>query len=231
MPQRKQNKSKRGGKRPNRRNASAKVGPVGTVSVPRGYGSAAFPVALRTKLRYSTFGTIVAGGANTWTETVFRTNSVYDPDYTLTGASPSGFGALATLYNRYRVLSGDWSVTFVNDTGATVNVASIESDTTTSYSNIISATQQGFSKTSALSDQSGGRNQWVWRRRIQPWRVLGVTRERYMNDDGFAAAVSTNPTIVSYLHIGAQSVTSTAQVQTAVIVVFDVVFFDRVLIA
>jgi len=52
-----------------------------------------------------------------------------------------------------------------------------------------------------------------------------------MNDDGFAAAVSTNPSLTSFLHLGCQSVTSTAQVQIAVIVVFDAVFFDRVLIA
>lgn len=225
-------KTKRGRKsRPRRNRGATPVGPVGTVTVPRGYGSAAFPVALRTKLRYATYGTLAAGGTNAWTETVFRTNSVYDPDFTLTGASPSGFGALATLYNRYRVLSGDWSVTFVNDTGATVNVATVETDASTTFSNIISATQQGFSRQSALSDQSGGRNQWIWRHRIKPWKVLGVTKQRYMNDDGFAAAVSTNPSLTSFLHLGCQSVTSTAQVQTAVIVVFDVVFFDRVLLA
>ncbi len=203
----------------------------GLVTVPRGYTAAAFPVALKTKLNYFTIGTLVAGGANTWTETVFRTNSVYDPDFTLTGASPSGFGALATLYNRYRVMGGLWTITVVNDTGATVNVCVVEADYSTTYSNIISAAQQGCSKCGILSDQSGGRNQWTWKRNIKPWKVLGVTKERYMIDDGFAAAVSTNPTIASYLHLGIQSVTSTAQAQTTVHVVFDVVFFDRVLIA
>lgn len=228
MPQKRNGKKNHKGRG---KSSRAVYGPVGTVTVPRAYGTAAFPVALRSKLLYSTFGTLVAGGSNAWTETVFRTNSVYDPDYTLTGASPSGFGALATLYNRYRVITARWAVTFINDTGATVAACVTETDSTTTFANIISASQQGFSKLATLSDQSGGRNQWTWRRNVQPWRVLGVTKERYLNDDGFAAAVSTNPALGSYLHVGVQSVTSTAQVQLTVHVEFDVVFFDRVLIA
>ncbi len=52
-----------------------------------------------------------------------------------------------------------------------------------------------------------------------------------MDDDQFAAAITTNPAIQSYLNCVVQAQTVSASVQLIVDVVFDVVFFERALIA
>lgn len=207
------------------------AGPIGTVTVPRSPGMAAFPVALRTKLRYFfTFNNGTAA-ALAYGEYAFRSNSLYDPDYTGVGSQPAGFAALATLYGKYRVLSADVTYTVVNDTGATVSVVFFQRDTTSSYATITAAVQQGFAKTAMLSDQSGGKNQHTFRVKINPWVVLGITKQRYMNDDQFAASVTASPAISSYFGLGLSAITTAVNVQQQVSVVFDAVLFDRVNLA
>lgn len=166
-----------------------------------------------------------------YSEYTFRSNSLYDPDFTSVGAQPAGFAALATLYGKYRVLSADVSLTAVNDAGGSTSVVFYQKDATTPYSSIINAAQQGFTKVVMLSDQSGGRNQHTFRVRIRPWIVLGVTKERYMNDDQFSAAVTASPAIAAYFGAGLSAITVSASAQFQVSVVYDAVLFDRVNLA
>lgn len=207
------------------------VGPVGTVTVPRSLGMAAFPVALRTKLRYFFTFNNGTGAALAYAEYAFRSNSLFDPDYTGIGSQPAGFAALATLYGKYRVLSADVTCTIANDAGGTTSVVFWQRDTTSSYANLTTAVQQGFAKTALLSDQSGGKNQHTFKAKIKPWTVLGVTKERYMIDDQYAAAVTASPAQVSYFGFGLSAITIAANAQHSLCVVFDAVLFDRVNLA
>lgn len=227
----KNNKQKRRNRKSGRAPRTTRVGPPGTVTVPRGIAEASFPIAIRSKQRYFYQSTVNGGGTNVAGNLIWRTNSVYDPDFTYTGAQPAGFGALATLYNYYRVVGARWHLTIVNDCGATVCATILETPGSAAFTNYPSAAQQGFATNRMLSDQSGGRNQWTFKRNIQPWKVHGVSKERYMMDDQFAAAVTTNPVQSSYLHLVIVSNTTTASVQYNVDVVFDVVFYDRVTLA
>lgn len=203
------------------------IGPNGTLSVPGGAGTAAVPIALRTKLRYFAIGTLTAGGANTYVETVFRSNSLYDPDFTGVGVQPAGFAALATLYLKYRVLGATVNLTLVNDSGGSTSVVMSQKAYSATYANIVAACTQGYARRAILSDQSGGKNQVTFRVKVKPWDCLGVTKERYMDDDQFASTVFTNPVMTSFLSLGIHALTVAASVQWQMDVIFDAVLFER----
>jgi hypothetical protein len=221
---------KKNGRRRNKRQGAHQpnVGPVGTLTVPMSPGCAAFPVALRTKLRYFFSTSNGTGGANQYSEYTWRANSLYDPDFTGVGTQPAGFAALSTIYSKYRVLSATVNLTAVNDAGGSTTVVFYQKPFSTSYSSVVLAATQGFSKKVMLSDQSGGKNQYVFRVRIRPWQVLGITKERYMNDDQYAAAVTANPTGSAFFGLGVHALTISANIQMQADVIYDAVLFERV---
>ena len=183
---------------------------------------------MRTKLRYFFITSAATGAAGLYGEYAFRSNSLFDPDYTGVGVQPAGFSALATLYGRYRVIGARVKITAVNDAGGSTTVVFFQKDSTSTYSNITTACTQGFSKRAILSDQSGGKNQHTFTANIKPWEVLGVTKERYMNDDQYTAAVTSNPTLPGFFGLGYYAVTVAVNIQMQVDVIYDAVLYDRV---
>ena len=217
------NNKKRGGRRRPRKQRK-----TGMVTIPSSPGVAALPTAMRTKLRYFFVTSNGTGGANQYAEYTFRSNSLYDPDYTGVGVQPAGFAALATLYSRYRVVGATVKFTAVNDAGGSTTVIFYQKDSPTTYSSIIAACTQGFSKRAILSDQSGGKNQHTFNVRIKPWEVLGISKSRYMIDDQFASAVGGSPAIQTYFGLGVHAVTIAASIQMQIDVIYDAILFDRV---
>ena len=63
------------------------------------------PQRFITKMKYSEQITTDANG-----QYKFNLNSIYDPNSTGIGHQPYGFDTLATLYNRYRVISCGWRI-------------------------------------------------------------------------------------------------------------------------
>lgn len=213
----------------NKRASAKRQDSVGAaVTIPYGPAAAAFPVSLRTQLRYAAVGTMVAAAAGTTAYQTYRMNSLYDPDHTGVGSQPAGFAAAATLYNKYRVVGLHVKISVGNDSGGTVNVVIFQSPSATIPSSFVSCSQQPYGERYLLADQSGGPNVLQYQKKLTPWSVLGVTKSRYLNDDQFAAAVTTNPTAVSYLNIVLGGVTIAANCQYQTEIVYDVVLFDRV---
>lgn len=218
------NKSKRG-KKSNRRQKASKLA---AVNVPVGSLGAAFPISIRSKLRYTQIGTLNAGAAGSYAYTVLRTNSVYDPDQTGVGAQPAGFAAMSTLYGSYRVVGAKLLFRIANDSGGTVNGSVFQSNSSLAPSSYTAASQQAGSKNFLLSDQSGGKNNITIKMNIRPWIVLGVTKERYLDDDQFAAVVTTNPATTAFFMLYISALTIAGVVQYNLEVVYDVVFYSRV---
>lgn len=71
-----------------------------------------FPNKLKTKLRYVETLTFDAG-LGTYSQNIYRANSLFDPNKTLTGHQPSNFDKLATIYDRYTVLGAKVKVYYV----------------------------------------------------------------------------------------------------------------------
>ena len=204
---------------------------LAAVSVPSSHLGAAFPISIRSKLRYTQIGTLNAGAAGSYAYTVIRTNSVYDPDQTGVGSQPAGFAALATLYSSYRVVGAQMKFRVANDSGGTVNVSVFQSTSPLAPASYVAASQQAGSQNFLLSDQSGGKNNVTINRKILPWVVLGVTRQRYLDDDQFAALVTTNPATNAYFMLYISALTIAGVVQFNLEIVYDVVFYGRVNLA
>lgn len=204
---------------------------LAAVNVPSSHLGAAFPSSLRSRLRYTQIGTINAGAAGSYGYTVIRTNSVYDPDQTGVGSQPAGFAALATLYSVYRVIGAKMKFRVANDSGGTVNVSVFQSTSPLAPASYVAASQQAGSQNFLLSDQSGGKNNVTINRKIQPWIVLGVTRNRYLDDDQFSAAVTTNPATAAYFMLYISALTIAGVVQYNLEIEYDVVFSSRVNLA
>lgn len=138
----------------------------------------------------------------------YRANSVYDPDFTGVGTTASGYGTMATLYNRYRVLrvSITLNATSASTLPGTLFVIATPLNTVgTSYSAIMS---QKYVWTRQLScvNASG-----VSHRLAFPVeRIYGTTRAAVLAEDDFAAITGTSPNNVVFLHVGVYNNTGTA---------------------
>jgi len=73
-------------------------------NVPRIRSIGGVPSSTIAKLKYVQFNDMNASDV-TGAYQVFRTSSVFDPDYTGAGHQPSNFDQLSTLYKQYKVLS------------------------------------------------------------------------------------------------------------------------------
>jgi len=94
--------------RANERSLSKVRNPANMIAFPA-YG---FPDTMRLRLAYGDKQTLTSSAINATPIYNYRMNSIYDPDYTGTGAQPYWRDQLAAIYNRYRVLGAKISVTF-----------------------------------------------------------------------------------------------------------------------
>lgn len=90
------------------RRPSMRAPSAGTWSIPRYLNDwqrnkdAPFPDRMSVKLLYSDVKTLALGAGGS-SQTVFRLNSIFDPDFTGVGHQPRGHDELALMYRRYYV--------------------------------------------------------------------------------------------------------------------------------
>lgn len=76
-------------------------------------GPTPFPDRLRCVLTYAQGYTLLLSSSNANARQQFSMNSLFDPDFTGTGAQPEFFDQLSALYNRYRVYGSAIKVTLL----------------------------------------------------------------------------------------------------------------------
>lgn len=160
-------------------------------------------------LRYTeTFNFTLATA--TGTQSLFRLNSIFDPNSAVGGHQPYGYDQLAALYNRYRVLSCHWKVVFGTQTSTyrivilPINGA-LASAITTSLT-FETACEMPRAK---LYVQGGGGSPTVTARGgIKLNDLNGVTIPEYLADDRFEAQIGANPAEVMNLVIGNYNATA-----------------------
>jgi hypothetical protein len=85
----------------------------------RGYG---FPDRLTTNLVYGESFVLDPSSGTPAPFTVWRTNSLFDPQYALGGGQPAYFDQLKLIYNRYKVNGSKITASFSRGTTAAANV-------------------------------------------------------------------------------------------------------------
>lgn len=72
------------------------------------------------QMKYADVKAYLLNNISTFSANIYRTNSIYDPDYTGTGHQPMGHDEWSTLYNKYCVLAMDIKSTFVASNAGSV---------------------------------------------------------------------------------------------------------------
>ncbi len=80
-----------------------------------------FPKSKLVKLRYVDSRVTLDASVDSFTSTVFRANSIFDPDYSGVGHQPMGHDQWAAIYERYTVLGSKITVTYTPSGTSNVN--------------------------------------------------------------------------------------------------------------
>lgn len=106
-----------------------------------------FPLRLQNQMRYAEEVQLVGNGIG-YANYLFRTNGLYDPNYTGTGHQPMYFDRLSSIYNHYHVMASHIRVTPVR-TGGAIGVelcVYIDDDTATNVTEFSTAVERPGSK-------------------------------------------------------------------------------------
>lgn len=189
------------------------------------------PHRMLAKLRYDEYIELDGGLVAVADKRIFRTNSVFDPDFSTTGFQPYGFDQWSAFYDRYTVIGCKIRVTFVNnqlgldDTSAprfpyvcciahldeSVGLADIR-EYTMSTQNVNGVLTGADDKVELLMN-------------VNPNKFMGVSGP--VGNPSVTAPTNTNPTKMSYLHVAAGVVSGTVdgpQIRAYVQLEYSVVF-------
>jgi hypothetical protein len=169
----------------------------------------------------------------TGTNQIMRLNSIFDPDLTGTGHQPYGYDQLSALYNRYRVLSSSWKITFhAESQGFYAVVVPSNGNLGTAITNLASFTLAGETQRSEIKSQGTGANAIVFSGSINLNDLNGVTLTEYLADDRFEAQIGANPVELIVLNIGTYNPSgSTVAVDFSVEMLYHVDLHDPIALA
>jgi hypothetical protein len=144
------------------------------------------------------YDSLAAGAASIYT---FRSNSIFDPDFTGTGHQPYGHDTLVALYNRYRVINLSWKITFPS-TGLPITCCIIPSNGAISGANkndFLLACELPYSEYKTVGHS--GSPPAVFQKKVSLAMLNGAKQLEYMTDDRFGSLTGANPAELMYLNI------------------------------
>lgn len=144
--------------------------------------------------------TVAAGVASVQT---YNLNSLFDPDRTGSGTQPYGYDTLASIYNRYRVLSTRWKVTFLPTTGSYIGyVLPVNGLVNTAPTTVQTFTDNVMNPRCKSYTIGLNADPAICFGKIALNDLNGVSITEYLADDRFEASVSSSPTEIITLSIG-----------------------------
>lgn len=176
-----------------------------------------------TKMKYSETVTSDANG-----RVRFNLNSLWDPNAEVGGHQPYGFDTLASLYNRYRVISCGYRITATSTTGSvgqSFQVAALPANESLA---IFSMSEVKENPRAKYIIQTAGGGSAVLSGKTYIPSLVGRTKYQYMADDRYQALVTTSPNEFAILNIftsGTGSDVSSA-LSVNVLLEYTVEFFD-----
>lgn len=155
----------------------------------------------------------------------FNLNSVFDPNRTGVGHQPYGHDTLATLYNRYRVISCGWRIQCMLASGGTpINVGCIPANDTVTFSTISELRENPRAR--YITQNPGAGAMTLSGKSYLP-SLVGRSKAQYMADDRYQAAVGASPQELAILNILTTSNTDVAQAAfIQVVLEYTVEWFD-----
>lgn len=182
------------------------------------------PQRFITKMKYSEqFTTDSTTGAYR-----FNLNSIWDPNQSGVGHQPYGFDTLATLYNRYRVISCGWRIQVnwqSNSSAQPTLVGAIPANEALTFSSLSELRENPRAK--YISQNYGGPIQTLNGKCYIP-SLVGRTKPQYMADDRYQATMSTSPSELAILNImtGPNGLDTPGAATLQILLEYTVEFFD-----
>jgi hypothetical protein len=137
---------------------------------------------------------------------VFRLNSIFDPNAAVGGTQPYGYDQLAALYNRYRVLKTRWKVTFEASTaGYNALVVPTNGALNAPPADLTSFTGSAMVPYSRFVIYALGAKPPIVSGKVDLNLLGGVSRVEYLTDDRFESQIGANPAEIISLNIGMQN--------------------------
>lgn len=177
-----------------------------------------------TKMKYADFVLTDTNG-----QYQFNLNSIWDPNRTGVGHQPYGFDTLASLYNRYRVISCGWRIQATGVGGqatAPVQIAAIPANEVLLFANVSEIRENPRAK---YIVQNPGAEAVVLSGKSYIPSLVGRNKAQYMADDRYQSLVTTSPNELAVLNIvGATTFADTpaANIQFNIVLEYTVEFFD-----
>lgn len=184
---------------PRRRNAYRNVyslSRVPTTVVPTG----PFPSRTFARLKYVD-NLPQSGSAGVGIDYLFNLNSVFDPDRTGTGHQPYGHDQLSAIYNRYRVWSCRYKVSFRSKAGGSVQpvtVTVLPSNQTTSLVSVAASCGEWPGAKSCTTYWED--NQQYLQGRVYLPTLVGQSRTEYSGESENEASYGSSPSSICVLH-------------------------------
>lgn len=153
----------------------------------------------------------------------FNLNSVWDPNRTGVGHQPYAFDTLASLYNRYRVISCGYRITSPSGT-VTRQFGCIPTNESVSFSTFAELKENPRAK--YVTQMNGGNAQIVKGKVYLP-SLVGRSKAQYMADDRYQAMTDNSPNEQAILSIfTANQLGAPTASDINVLLEYTVEFFD-----
>lgn len=153
------------------------------------------------KLRYFWQGT-VNPGIGTAAAQVFRSNDLYDPDATGSGAQPRGFDEFMLMYNHFTVLGAKITANFTNeDTSIPVGIYVYVDGTSSSASSIANVMEKPNVASRTITGTTGGQCKGTIVKKCSTKRELGMSR--ILDEHSLRGTSTSSPTETLFFHVGA----------------------------
>jgi hypothetical protein len=150
-----------------------------------------FPNVMVRNMKYTAYlnlGTVTSGSTFL---TVFRLNSIFDPDKTNTGHQPYFYDTASLIYNKYVVLSCNWRVCVPSTSQVLEYCVAAVNGSFPALSG--SADFQTMSEYPCAEIKPCSGVPSVLSGRIDNWVLTGKTKAKYLSDDVYAALFSASP--------------------------------------
>lgn len=155
----------------------------------------------------------------------FRLNSLFDTDLTGVGHQPYGYDQLATLYNRYRVISTSYSIIGYNS--VPIRLIALPGNESVSPADPSNAMENPRAKW--VVQLPGGNTKTLKGRCYMP-SIVGRSKQQYMADDRYQAETTTNPlesVVLNVFHGNLTDLTyPTDNTNVVITLLYKVEFFD-----
>jgi len=180
----------------------------------------------RVKLRFAERDGLAT--ATAFTAIRFNPNAAYDVNPTLGSTATVGFSEWAAFYNYYRVLAFDYTVDFINnDSTMGATVYALPTNTDPGTTGVVTYLENPLAKYKTISAK-GGLDKTSIRGSHTVAQIVGSNAPNF--EDNYRSLVTTVPTDLIWLEIGAQSATG-AQFASSVyfVITIDMYtdFYDR----